>query len=273
MNNHFKREGYLKLVNAFSACEMNELIHITETVLAEEHNRQDLLIENGQPKKLLYLFDKNERFLELLVSPPIINLLENYSDDVTQIVPTWEDMVIKLPFSNTGFMPHQDLPLQSVNSSVFSAAIYLCSSAAAPVSFLPGSHLLGPLTRTQLHALCDKEKENFVAVPANQGDIIIHNAQTVHFSQHNQSASPCYTWYLEFRTIKQLLEDSLWDETWIMKRRAIFVYALLKYYPRLVATLAPDVEKLQPYLDTIQLKVPHVTDSVNYDMQSPYYHF
>jgi hypothetical protein len=269
----FQQEGYLKISKAFPEEKMEAMVGITENLLASPAYQHDQLIENGHVKKLLYLFEKHESFLELLVSQPIIDILKNYCENVTQVVVTWEDMVIKLPFSNSGFKPHQDLPLQSVNSPVFTAAIYFRPSLEAPVSFLPRSHLLGPLTRTQLQELCKKEEQNFIAVPAEAGDIIIHNAKTVHRSQNNQTALSRYTWYLEFRTVNQLRHDSLWDEQWIMKRRAIFVYALLKYRPELVVELAPDVKELQVYLDTIQLKVPHVTDTVNYDMESPYYHF
>lgn len=273
MTNFYKENGYLKIESAFSLNDLEPIVEELPRLLAMGKATGDTLVENGIPKKILYMFDKSNNFLKLLVSLPIINLLRDYCDDVTQVVPTWEDMIVKLPFTKTGFKPHQDLPLQSINSHVFTVAIYLTSSVGAPVYFLPSSHYLGPLTRGQLAKVWEKEKNNFVAIPANRGDVIMHNSQIIHYSSDNNTDISRYTWYIEFRTVSQLREDSLWDEAWISQRRAIFLYALQKYQPDMINELAPDFDCYKTYLENIKLKVPHVTSTVNYDMSSPYYHF
>jgi len=103
--------------------------------------------------------------------------------------------------------------------------------------------------------------------------MVMHYVKTIHYSETNTSVKPRYTWYLEYRTIDQLREDSPWDDQWIMQRRAIFVAALMKYAPQFVNQLAPDLEQLRPYLAHLQTRVPHVNETVQYDMASPYNHF
>lgn len=272
-NNQLNQYGFLYIPKVINDLLINELLNHVNRLLEKYEDSDNILYENGSPKKLLYSFDKSELFLEILVSEPILKLLIENSDDPTSIVPTWEDVVIKQPFAKNSFNPHQDLPMQSLIGNTFSIAIYLHDSTHNPVYFLPGSHNLGPLTRAQITELYEQQKENFIAVPANAGDVIMHYAKTVHYSSDNHSPFPRYTWYLEFRTLNQLFYDSPWDKEWILKRRAIFIHALERYNPIRLNDLAPDYQLLKPYLETIQLKVPHVTAHVDYDMQSPYFHF
>lgn len=269
----FKNNGYLKVPSAFSIEVMNKLIKKADQALADPKYQEDILFIDRQPQKLLYLFNKGTSFLKLLVSNPILEILKSLSENHTEIVPTWEDLIIKKPFSKTGFKPHQDLPLQSINSNVFTIAIYLTDSHKTPVSFIPGSHTLGPLTKNELQTVCTSRQGDFIEVPANQGDIVIHNSKAIHKSSDNHTKERKFTWYLEFRTKDQLQYDSLWDRNWIMKRRAIFVYAINQYRPDLLKTWCKDFFELSSYIRNLQLKVPHVTNKVDFDMTSPYYHF
>lgn len=269
----FNNNGFLHVPQIINATHINALITSVNQLLSSQTYSEDILLEHNQPKKIGYMFNKGDIFLETLVNDRVLNLLCRHIEDPTQIVPSWEDMIVKMPYSNNAFRPHQDLPLQSLNSKVFSIALYLHDSTHNPVWFLPGSHHLGPQTKVQIDNIFTIQRHDFVAVPANAGDVVMHHAQTIHFSEENTSANPRYTWYLEFRTLRQLREDSPWDLEWILKRRTIFVYALEKFNPKKLKELAPDYNLLQPYLQQIQLKVPHVTATVDYDMQSPYYHF
>lgn len=269
----FNHDGFLHVPQLINATQIDALITSVNQLLFSQAYSEDILLEHNQPKKIVYMFNKGDVFLQTLVDNKVLDLLCHHIEDPTQIVPSWEDMIIKVPYSNNAFRPHQDLPLQSLNSKVFSIALYLHDSTHNPVWFLPGSHQLGPQTKTQIDNIFTAERQNFVAVPAGAGDAVMHHAQTIHFSEENTTANPRYTWYLEFRTLRQLREDSPWDLKWILKRRAIFVYALEKFNPTRLAELAPDYNALQAYLQNVQLKVPHVTETVDYDMQSPYYHF
>lgn len=272
-NNKLTQDGFLHIPQVFTELQVNKLRQQVDHCLELYSGTQDILYEENVPKKLLYSFNKSDMFLEILASDALLKLLVEISDDAKAIVPTWEDVVIKQPHSKNGFKPHQDLPLQSLIGNTFSIAIYLHDSLHNPVYFLPGSHKLGPLTRIQINDLYQQKSNAFKAVSAKAGDVVIHYAKTVHYSPDNSSSKPRYTWYIEFRTLNQLFLDSPWDRDWVLQRRAILVYALKKFNPEKLAVLAPDYQQLKPYLDQIQLKVPHVTSDVDYDMESPYYHF
>jgi hypothetical protein len=272
-NMSLSRNGFLHVPQAFNQTKVINILKHINAVLSENKHSNDILYENNTPKKLLYAFNKGSIFLETLVSDPVINLLKENSDDFTRAVPTWEDIVIKQPQAKNGFNPHQDLPMQSLTGNTFSIAIYLHDAAHNPVSFLPKSHQLGALTRDQINEIFYHNIQQFVAVPAKAGDIVMHYAKTIHYSPDNITDKPRYTWYIEFRTLDQLYNDSPWNQEWIQRRRAIFVYALEKYQPDKLAEFAPDYEELQPYLKAIQLKVTHITEYVDFDMTSPYFHF
>ena len=57
------------------------------------------------------------------------------------------------------------------------------------------------------------------------GDIVIHNVHVLHYSEPNLSQHPRATWYLEFRSMRDLLEKGPWNPDWAHRRRAIWVYA------------------------------------------------
>ncbi len=272
-NEKLVENGFLHIPQIISNSLISDLLKKVNSNIALYKETDEILYENNTPKKLLYSFNKGEIFLKTMVSDPVLSLLIENCDHPCEIVPTWEDVVIKQPHTKNGFNPHQDLPMQSLMGNTFSLAIYMHNADHNPVYFLPKSHLYGALTRDQIAELYDKQKANFIPVKALAGDVVMHYAKTVHYSPDNFTAFPRYTWYIEFRTLRQLKHDSPWDLEWRLKRRAIFVYALKKYNPVQLDYLAPDYKTLEPYLANIQLKVPHVTSTVNFDMESPYYHF
>ena len=218
------------------------------------------------------MFEKSENFVKALVNDSILAILQETVSDITTIVPTWEDMLIKVPYHGVPVGVHQDLALQSINSDVYSLGVYFHSSKENPVYYLPESHKLGPLTKKEIHKLFNERKKDFIPVIAEAGDIIVHNVKTVHYSDENLSKSPRYTWYLEFRNIKQLEEDSPWDIDWINQRRKIWVYALQKYksYEQ-IKDLIPDEKFFNDF--PLILKVSHTNDIIKYDDKNPYNHF
>ena len=276
--NYLKREylenGYCVLRDALTPKEIQQLVEQTKKVLRFDDGSEDFfrLEASENIHKIKYMFEKSDVFLQYLVHPSILKLVSELSEDVSQIVPTWEDMLIKVPFKGIPVIVHQDLALQSVAHDVFSIGIYLHDSHENPVYYLPKSHKMGPLTRNEIRETYNKFKDDFIPMYANAGDIVVHNVKTVHYSEKNESSNPRYTWYLEFRTIEQLKKDSPWDDDWIMSRRAIWAYALQKYHYD-IGDLIPDINRLTGYLENLQLKVSHINEMVNYDLESPYNHF
>ena len=274
LRKNFIENGYCILKNALTPVEIQSLLVQTEHVLTLDDNTDDFLRINDSKHihKIKYMFNKGEIFLQYLVHNSILKIVSELSDDITQIVPTWEDMLIKIPKNGIPVTVHQDLALQSASYDVFSVGIYLHDSYDNPVYYLPKSHKMGPLTKTEIYKVYDENKDKFIPIRVKAGDIVIHNVKTVHYSGENKYKHPRYTWYLEFRTIKQLKNDSPWDYDWIMSRRAIWVYALQKYCTN-IDYLIPDIDLLGKYLKNLNLKISHTNDFVNYDMKSPYNHF
>lgn len=278
MMNFLKQElyenGFSIFKNALSQELVSRLITATYKTMQEPKNATDLLSINktGHVHKILYMFDKGEIFLETLVHPSILKILETVHPKFSVLVPTWEDMLIKVPYEGVPVTVHQDLALQSVNHDVFSLGIYLHDSSSNPVHYLPKSHHMGPLTKDEIYDVYEKNKENFVPMHAEAGDIVIHNVKTVHYSEENKTPQPRYTWYLEFRTLDQLYTDSPWDKDWILSRRAIWVSAL-KTYASDVDKWLRDGESLEKYSLPLPLRISHTNDRIHYDPANPYNHF
>jgi ectoine hydroxylase-related dioxygenase (phytanoyl-CoA dioxygenase family) len=275
MKEQFERDGFYNIKHAFNSDEIKNFIFATDNMLNNPENKDDLLSidKEGHIHKILYPFGKHELFLKSLVHPRILNIVTEIIDNPLEIVPTWEDILIKLPHCGIPVTFHQDLALQSSKYNVFSIGIYFHTSAHNPVYYLPESHKLGPLTKEKLYEISESRITEFKPIIAELGDMIIHNVKTIHYSKTNTSPFPRYTWYLEFRTLSQLFDDSPWDQNWILGRRAIFAYALKTYQPKLYNEFIQDEKTLKPYLDNLKLRISHQTDTVKYDMTSPYNHF
>jgi ectoine hydroxylase-related dioxygenase (phytanoyl-CoA dioxygenase family) len=270
----FKEQGYYVFKGALSPKEVQELVDATDKALTAPGNTNDLLTINKTQHvhKILYMFEKGDVFLKTLVHPSFLQVVSALCETPEQIVPTWEDMLIKVPYEGVPVTVHQDLALQSVHHEVFSLGVYLHSSRPNPVYYLPKSHKLGPLTKEEIYKVYEEQKDAFVPVYADPGDIIVHNVKTVHYSEANNSSSPRYTWYLEFRTLDQLRTDSPWDEDWILARRAIWVSALKQYAPNMRYWIQ-DEKALEAYLNPLNLRVSHTNEHITYDQANPYNHF
>lgn len=274
LKNLIDAQGYALYKKALPPSLVERLIRATDQTLLEPRYQNDLLKLNNthHVHKVLYRVEKENTFLEALVSPSIFEILSALHIQSDRIVPTWEDMLIKIPLNGIQVDVHQDLALHSMNQPVFSLGVYLHSSEANPVYYLPESHLRGPLTRTEIQELFLQRKQDFLPVYAEPGDILIHNVKTVHYSEENKSPSPRYTRYLEFRTQDQLENDSPWDEDWIGARRSIWAHAIHTYVPQMSHWI-PENEDLNKYLTPLRLRVSHTNDHIKYDQTNPYNHF
>ena len=274
LKEQFQKQGFVIIPNALESSLVQQLIEATDRTLNNEKFSYDFLKINKSQHihKAKYMFEKEDIFLKTLVHDSLLSIVLEFIDDPQTVVPTWEDMLIKIPNEGIPVTVHQDLALQSVKSNVFSLAIYLHDSHHNPVYYLPESHNMGHLTRDELYEVYHKYKNDFVPLKVKAGDITVHNVKTVHYSDENITPYARYTWYLEFRTLAQLINDSPWDAEWINRRRAIWVSAL-KNYKKGIDELIPDYEDLKDYMNPLQLRISHTNEKVQYDMESPYNHF
>jgi hypothetical protein len=269
------RDGFVLVPNALDPETTASLRAAVEDTIKSSNSPDLLRAPDGHVRKLTYALDKHPAFLGALCHPGLLGLALGLSPDPVDIVLTWEDVLVKPARVGLEVPVHQDLALQCVRGGVYSLGVHLDDAKDNPVWFLPGSHKLGPLTRTEIRTL--REQGGFVALRPGAGDVIVHDVLVAHYSEANTAETSRYAWYLEFRTRAQLRRDGPWSEDWLEKRRAILFHAAAIRAASHAPTIWPPVgegETRDDWLSKpLSCRVPHVTESVGYDLNSPYYHF
>lgn len=244
-------------------------------VLASSSSADVLRAASGVVRKITYPLGLDARFLAALAHPGLLRLALAVSPEPEQLVLTWEDILYKAPRSGEAVPVHQDLALQSLAGPVYSLGVHLDDAAENPVCFLLGSHALGPQTAAEVAAL--RQRGGFAAVAASAGDVVVHNVLTVHYSDANAAAAPRSTWYLEFRTLRQLQLDGRWPASWARQRRALLFHACAARAAEGLPTEWPPLgagESVAAWLrEPVALRVPHISYGVQYDTASPWFHF
>lgn len=270
-----KEKGVLNIKNVIEVELLERAKSAIDKRLSETSSSDILITSQNTVRKICYAFEKDEVFLDIISHPNVIRILKSiYGNDVENVLPTWEDILIKQPENGIPVEIHQDLGLQSVKlGDVFSLAFHLHDTVDNPVYFFEGSHKLGAITREQIKQY--QSKELYKPYLSLAGDVDIHNVLTLHYSEPNTNEKPRYTWYVEFRTLKQIIEDSSWNNEWALQRQAILFYAIEnrknKGFPFEEIPFSRKAE-LTKYLKDIQLRIPHETNGVKYT-DNEYNHF
>ena len=270
-----ERDGFVHLPGLLGADDAARLAILSLRSL-DDYARSDDLVktDEGVPVKLLYPLDKYHNFVSVLGSRPVRALVDAILP-VDDSVLTWEDVLIKPPSVGVEVGVHQDIGLDPTRDTVHSLGISLNGDQDNPVFFLPGSHRLGPLTKDAVAALRQDCSDRFQPVVTQPGDVVIHNVHVLHHSEPNRSPRPRATWYLEFRSMRSLLENGPWNNEWVHRRRAIWVHARAAAGDTIgndeAGAVKAQLELLLSGAGT--LRVPHITETVRYDSASPYNHF
>lgn len=270
-----ERDGFVHLPGVIDADVAARLAMLSLRSLDEYAASDDLVrTADGVPVKLTYPLGKYPEFLATLGSREIREVVDALLPRHDSVL-TWEDVLIKPPSVGVAVGVHQDIGLDPTRDTVHSLGISLNGDRDNPVYFLPGSHRLGPLTREAVAALWRDCRDEFRPVETQAGDVVIHNVHCLHHSEANRSARPRATWYLEFRSLRSLLERGPWSEDWAQRRRAIWVHARSANGDDIESdesgAVTEDVARIEA--GTESLRVPHVNDEVRYDPASPYNHF
>lgn len=204
------------------ACLRSLLGAVTDALAGPDH--PDVLRDAlGGVRKITYPLSKDPRFLIELAHPRLLELAAHISPAGEELVLTWEDVLHKPARHGEAVPVHQDLALQSLRGPVYSLGLHLDDASDNPVYFLPGSHRLGPQTRTQVGEL--RERGGFIPIAPQAGDVLVHNVLCVHYSEANHGPRPRTTWYFEFRTLSQLRAEARWPERCAHQRRALLFHA------------------------------------------------
>jgi ectoine hydroxylase-related dioxygenase (phytanoyl-CoA dioxygenase family) len=272
---NLKKNGTVNIKNVLDFELIERAKKSIERFIPQKSNIDVLTTPQNTVRKICYAFDKDEVFLDIISHPKVIHILKSiYGSDIVNILPTWEDILIKQPKTGIPVEIHQDLGLQSVKiGNVFSLAFHFHDTIENPVCFFEGSHKLGAITRDEIKN--HQNKELYKAYLSLAGDVDIHNVLTLHYSEPNTTENPRYTWYVEFRTIKQIVEDSDWNEEWALQRQTILFYAIENRkrkrlpFEEIAFSRKLDLEKC---INNIQLRIPHETNGVKYT-DNEYNHF
>ena len=270
-----ERNGFVHLPGVFDADDAARLAMLSLRSPDDHADSEDLVrTGDGIPVKLLYPLDKYRDFVSMLGGREVRDIVDALLP-VDDSVLTWEDVLIKPPSVGVEVGVHQDIGLDPTRDTVHSLGISLNGDQDNPVYFLPGSHRMGPLTRAAVDALWRDCRERFSSVVTQPGDVVVHNVHVLHYSEANRSERPRATWYLEFRSMRSLLDKGPWSNDWVHRRRAVWVQAR--------AARGDDIgdsesESVQAHIRRLEAgagsrRVPHVTDTVRYDSASPYNHF
>jgi hypothetical protein len=130
MKEQFEKDGFVHIKNVFNLEEIQAFIEATDSILNNDNFKKDLLSidQAGHTHKILYPLGKHELFLKSLVHPNLLDILLKTIDNPLEIVPTWEDILIKLPYCGIPVTFHQDLALQSSKYDIISLGIYFNNS-------------------------------------------------------------------------------------------------------------------------------------------------
>ena len=270
-----ERNGFVHIPRVFAMEDVDRLADLVMQSVEDFASSTDLIrTREGTPVKLLYPLNKYQEFVDFLGRKEIREIVDALIPKSDSVL-TWEDLLIKVPSVGVDVAPHQDIGLDPVRSTVHSLGLSLHSDADNPVFFLPGSHRLGPLTSNAVGALSKDCHDKFRPVLTEPGDVIIHNVHVLHYSEPNRSSNPRATWYLEFRDMHDLLANGPWERDWTFRRRAIWVSARMAAGED-ISESEPDAVKRHLRaleLGELSLRVPHVTETVQYDPTNPYNHF
>ena len=269
------RDGFVHIPQALAPVDVEILAALSLQSVDDFSASEDLIkTPYGVPLKLTYPLDKYPEFLSVLGCKAIRDIVDQLLPKLESVL-TWEDVLIKMPLVGGEVGAHQDIGLDPVRHTVHSLGISLHSDGDNPVSFLPGSHRLGPMTADAVSAIQRDCREQFLPVKTEPGDVVIHNVHVLHYSEPNSSERPRATWYLEFRSLTSLLERGPWSRDWAYRRRAIWVYARQAGGDDIGDGECDEVNESLSRLLSGQssLRVPHVTENVRYDPTSPFHHF
>ena len=270
-----EQDGFVHLPQVFDAADVDVLAAISSQSIEDYAESEDLVrTPEGTPVKLLYPLAKYGEFISMLGRKEVWEIVDRLIPRPDSVL-TWEDVLIKVPSVGVEVNAHQDIGLDPVRGTIHSLGISLHADEDNPVFLLPGSHRFGPLTALTVDALRRDCRDRFRPVITQPGDIVIHNVHVIHFSEPNLSGNPRATWYLEFRSMHDLLEKGPWSVDWTFRRRAIWVYARAASGDE-IGENEPDEVKW--HLERLKkgessFRVPHVTGEVRYDNTSPYNHF
>ena len=110
-----KENGALNFKSVIDSKLIERAKTTIEIFLPQKSNPDVLVTSQNTVRKICYAFEKDEVFLDIISHPNVIRILKSiYGNDVVNVLPTWEDILVKQSRTGIPVEIHQDLGLQSV---------------------------------------------------------------------------------------------------------------------------------------------------------------
>jgi ectoine hydroxylase-related dioxygenase (phytanoyl-CoA dioxygenase family) len=203
----YHENGYLVLRGALDRAELTRVQEAT-LALIEAEPGEDYHLRDGILARMEYVVDKSDALKALLANPFILRSTERLMGP--DLFPTWDAMVVKMPYGGVAVPWHRDAATECVGDRpIFNVDFYLDEATEENcVWVLPGSHLWSP---AQASAWCaeqrghDQTVEQYRATGAlpvlmAPGDVLFHDILVVHGSPFTTANALRRIVYYEFRT-------------------------------------------------------------------------
>ena len=169
--NQFKDEGFVKISNCLTAELLNKLRLFIDEVVGDENDSHKVTVQVDDKSYVtnleLLCYKKNLACLELLGSPFLLDIAQAICGE--DFFCLQEFAVIKNLGDNLPVLWHQDM-IHQRTGNCFMVGVYLDDANVndGALKVIPKSHLSNK-------NICDVIKEEYVEIPMQAGDILIHD--------------------------------------------------------------------------------------------------
>jgi phytanoyl-CoA hydroxylase len=205
----FREHGYLLIENLLSATELTALRAGADALIARSteqppppHYNLSSGHRSGKPvlRRIDYPIDMSDAFRVLLGHPFILRSVERLQGP--SFIPTWDAMVLKMPFEGIQVPWHQDASVNCAGDEpIFNVDFYLDDSDRdTAVWVIPGSHgwPAEKLKAVLAHPTQFPQTGAF-PVPVKAGSVLFHNIKLLHGSPPSTGPNMRRVIYYEFR--------------------------------------------------------------------------
>lgn len=221
----FKDEGFVKISNCLTAELLNKLRLFIDEVVGDENDSHKVTVQVDDKSYVtnleLLCYKKNLACLELLGSPFLLDIAQAICGE--DFFCLQEFAVIKNLGDNLPVLWHQDM-IHQRTGNCFMVGVYLDDANVndGALKVIPKSHLSNK-------NICDVIKEEYVEIPMQAGDILIHDMMLAHSSEPLQVNQKRRVIYLEFLSATQVENEGIYSNELVINRAHLLPVAL-NYY-------------------------------------------
>jgi Phytanoyl-CoA dioxygenase (PhyH) len=222
----FQLHGYLRLPQAVPAALLSRLRAVFDTMIATgEPAREITFNENNGKAYLAGVANPCNKgdlsCLALLGQPFLLSVAETFCGP--DFFPVQDFAVVKMKGDNTPVLWHLDME-HSHKETAITMGIYLddAPEGEGALRVVPGSHNSGK-------TICELQREPFIEIPMQAGDVLVHDMLLAHSSaplQHNELRRVIY---FEFLPVAQTIAEALYPAEAVQLRTHL-LFAAITYH-------------------------------------------